>query len=177
MTYRQPDPPTLSDKLADWQVLADGGGDALFVGKDVVDVGPLFGLEGLLYAGRAKTYVALDCSEAILLRQAPLVERRCADITKAPWPFADASVDTVLDLSTFDDTAEPMVCYAEAARVLRPGGHLITAFANATVVPPTPEWTSQDPYHLAVTLEGMGFGNMRGWRFDQARAHVIAERL
>ena len=176
MSYRVPDPPTLSDKLADWEVLAAAGGDSLFVGKDVLDVGPLYGLEALIFAAKAKSYVVLDCSEAVLVRQPPMAERRFWDITHTPWPFEGESFDTVLDLSTFDDTDAPETCYLEAARILRPGGLLITAFANARVILPSDEWITQHPDTLAPLHQEIGFGTVRGWRLDQARAHMVAEK-
>ena len=172
--YRQPDSPSLSDKLADWGALAEAGGDHLFIGKDVLDVGPLEWLESRVYSTRARSYVGVDCSTGILSRR-PLAARGVLwDITKAPWPFEDASFDTVLDLSTFDDTQDPDLCYAEAARVLRPRGMLMTAFANAAVLPASTEWVSQEPYALARKLEGLGFELMRGWNLEKPRAHALA---
>ena len=49
-------------------------------------------------------------------------------------PFRDGSLDTVLGLSMLTYLPEPLLALREAARVLRPGGHLVLEFTQMAPV-------------------------------------------
>lgn len=48
-----------------------------------------------------------------------------------PWPVADASVDLAIVDFVLEHVADPPAFFAEAARVIRPGGHLAIRTINA----------------------------------------------
>lgn len=173
-----PEPPTLSDKLADWEGLAMAGGESPIAGKRVLDVGPLYGVDALMFSTKAAPYIVLDSAPTVLEHVhlvAPSAECVRSDAC-VPWPFDDATFDLVLDFSTFDDTKDPHFCYRQAARVLAPGGILVTSYANALVIAPTTWWTKQDPDALAAHLEACGLRVFHRLREDQARAMMIADK-
>lgn len=181
MTHRddwRPLAPPLSDKLTDWAGLADVGGEGLIHGKDVLDVGPLYGVDALVFASKAKSYTLLDYSEAVLEHchnVEPLARLVRGDVCQ-PWPLESAGFDTVLDFSTFDDVEYPERAYAEAARVLRPGGSLVTSFANARVVLPPTDYQTQDPGDLERLLVSLGLEPRTVQRREQARAIIVAHK-
>ena len=173
-------PPPLSDKLADWHALAMVGGEALTRDRDVLDVGPAFAVDAMLLSPYAKSYTVIDSQVAVLAQACRVGTRiiaRRGDITQR-WPFDGASFDTIIDFSTFDDTADPVHCYCEAARVLRPSGVLLTSYANAIIpeaVRAVAGYKTQSPNDLRRMLEAVGFmPGMRGFTEDKPRATLIA---
>lgn len=71
--------------------------------------------------------VAVDVSEAELRGNTDVDEIRVADATQR-LPFADASVDLVTSRSVLEHLPDLGAFFAEAARVLRPGGEMIHTF-------------------------------------------------
>lgn len=176
-----PRPPSFGDKIDDWTALALEGGDELVAGKRVIECGPEWGVESLIFATKAKWWVGVDSSPLVIDhlhgRSIPNLAVFIADLT-APWVFAPSEADLILDLSTFDDSANPMACYDNAARALAPGGVLITSFANADVIPQgTVPYKLQSPRALAdymVEKHGLVLRTIRN--ADRARAVVSLER-
>jgi SAM-dependent methyltransferase len=174
-----PEPPPLSDKILDWDVLAKAGGEDLIRDRWVVDCGPLWGVEALMFAEKAQRYVVLDSSDGILdhvQRVAPRARVHHQDLTKHWDLLSDGVYGLVLDFSTFDDTSAPMACYAEAARVLRFGGRLITTYANADILGRQEEYATHHPQALSDALNAIGFDvAWRGYE-THTRAAMICER-
>lgn len=52
-----------------------------------------------------------------------------------PWPVADAEFDLVISRYVLEHVAEPETFFAEAARVLRPGGHFVLLTPNCLYPP------------------------------------------
>lgn len=97
-------------------------------GRDVLEVGCGTGKNTAWLAEAARTVLALDFSPGMLARARARIT--AANVTfvqhdvREPWPAADASADLItgnLVLEHVDRLAHP---YAEAVRVLRPGGRL-----------------------------------------------------
>lgn len=129
--------------------------------RPVLDVGCGDGALGrpLLRAGVA--WIGLDLSTT-LLRDAPLPAVR-ADATRLPFP--DASVGAVAMLYMLYHLADPGQAIAEAHRVLRPGGLLVTAAPSRHdspelrhLMPPEPPSTFDA--ELAPELLGRQFASV-----------------
>lgn len=99
-----------------------------FGGLDVLEIGCGTGKNTIWLATRAASVVAVDLSEGMLARARQLVTasnvRFAVLDVRRPWPIADGSVDVVLCDLVLEHVRALEPVYREAARVLRPGGHL-----------------------------------------------------
>lgn len=96
----------------------------------IVDVGAGPGHVGAYLAGRGARTVTLDLSATMckLARQAAALPAVAADMTAVPLPSSVATgVVCLYAVIHLDDARRPRA-YAEFARVLRPGGHLLVSF-------------------------------------------------
>ncbi|MDX2145229.1 MAG: methyltransferase domain-containing protein [Rhodospirillaceae bacterium] len=95
---------------------------------DVVEIGCGTGLNTIWLAEHARHVTALDYSEGMLAQARMRVTathvtfQRC-DLTVA-WPLRDASADVMVCCLVLEHIARLAPIFAEAARVLRPGGVL-----------------------------------------------------
>lgn len=95
---------------------------------DVLDAGSGDGTLAALIAPRAKSVTCLDRSEAVLkaaearLRDVPNVAFARGDLLELP--FEPARFDHVMLFNVLTCTRDPARALIEAARVLRPGGHV-----------------------------------------------------
>jgi len=171
-------PPPLSDKMVDWNALCEAGGETFFRDKDVLDVGPAYGLDAFMFAFYAKSYVVLDSYEVSLDHVARVAPKskgiECNLMEK--WPVADASFDTILDFSTFDDSGAVEHCYREAARALRSQGTLVTSYANALQCDPAVPYTTSKPHELAAFLDSLGLKVHHRFREDGPRSVMFATK-
>ncbi|NMO17818.1 methyltransferase domain-containing protein [Pyxidicoccus fallax] len=98
----------------------------LFQG-DVLEIGAGTGKNTEWLAPRARTLLALDGSEGMLkrARQRPGVERVrfLQHDLRQRWPSADGVHDTVVCNLVLEHIEDLSFVFAEARRVLRPGGH------------------------------------------------------
>jgi SAM-dependent methyltransferase len=85
-------------------------------------------------------------------------------------PLADASVDAALIVAGWQYLQQPEAVAAELARVVRPGGQLITAFSNRMFATKAPRiWLEgNDRERLSYVAEVL---SAHGWQVDA----VIAE--
>ncbi|HEU4628327.1 MAG TPA: methyltransferase domain-containing protein [Gemmatimonadaceae bacterium] len=104
-------------------------------GADVLELGCGTGKNTVWLAARARTVLALDLSVGMLARArqrlaaadgagAGRVQLVRHDVRR-PWPLGDAAVDVVIGNLVLEHVADLAPVYAEAARVLRPGGRLL----------------------------------------------------
>lgn len=83
------------------------------------------------YAGLARSLVALDFSPGMIERarqrvSAPGVEFALADLTRR-WPVGDATQELVAGNLVLEHIEDLAFVFAEAARVMRPGGALLVS--------------------------------------------------
>jgi DNA-binding transcriptional ArsR family regulator len=98
---------------------------------DVLDIASGDGVLAELLAPRARSIKCLDISQRVVeagkkrLRNFSNVSFEPGDMHELP--VADAGFDTVLLMHALTYTNRPPLVFAEASRVLRPGGHLLAA--------------------------------------------------
>jgi ubiquinone/menaquinone biosynthesis C-methylase UbiE len=140
-------------------------------GADVVELGCGTGKNTIWLAGRARDVLALDFSERMLERAkaavtSPSVRFRQHDI-REPWPAADRSADVVIGNLVLEHVRDLAPVYAEAARVLRPGGQLYLcelhpfrqlAGGRAHFTDPATGMTVNVPVHLHTVSEFVNGG-------------------
>ena len=111
-----------------WEATARGLVHLLNLGE-VLDVASGDGVLAELLAPRVEHLVCLDLSQRVIeagqkrLAGKSNVEFKLGDMHDLPLP--DASFDTVLLLHALTYTNKPQQVFLEAARVLKPGGHLL----------------------------------------------------
>jgi ubiquinone/menaquinone biosynthesis C-methylase UbiE len=138
----------------------------------LVDVGTGTGRMAEIFAPVAAQISALDRSpEMLRIARAKLADRNiAADLVQGDFtamPFADASADTVVMHQVLHFAADPGAVIAEAARVLRPGGHLLIAdFAPH----------DQEDLRTRAAHARLGFSDaqLRGWFASTA---LVAEAI
>jgi ubiquinone/menaquinone biosynthesis C-methylase UbiE len=105
-------------------------------GETVVDLGSGSGMDAFLAArkvGDAGRVIGIDMTDAQLAKATALAERgRLGNVELRKGyierlPIDDASVDVVISNGVINLAADKAVVFAEAARVLRPGGRLAIA--------------------------------------------------
>jgi DNA-binding transcriptional ArsR family regulator/protein-L-isoaspartate O-methyltransferase len=111
-----------------WEALARSALPLLAPGH-VLDIASGDGVLAELLAPHAREYICIDASARVVsaaserLRRFPNVQVREGDMHALP--FADDHFDLVVLMHALTYAAKPAVAVAEAARVLRPGGHLL----------------------------------------------------
>jgi ubiquinone/menaquinone biosynthesis C-methylase UbiE len=105
-------------------------------GETVVDLGSGSGMDAFLAARKvdaAGRVIGIDMTDAQLAKASALAERdgfTQVEVRKAyieTLPLADASVDVVISNGVINLSADKATVFADAARVLRPGGRLAIA--------------------------------------------------
>jgi len=95
-------------------------------GARVLELGCGTGRNTVFLAEHARAVVALDFSEGMLAqarqRCAGLPVRFAAQDLRARWPVADATIDVALTDLVLEHIADLVPIFADAVRVLRPGG-------------------------------------------------------
>ncbi|WP_290788059.1 methyltransferase domain-containing protein [Halomonas sp.] len=130
-------------------------------GETVLDLGSGSGMDSLLAAlatGSAGRVIGLDMTDAQREKAARLAHEGGFDqmefhpgYIEAP-PFPDASVDVVISNGVINLSADKPRVFAEAARVLKPGGRL--ALADIVTESPLPESVSCDATLWAACIGG-----------------------
>jgi ubiquinone/menaquinone biosynthesis C-methylase UbiE len=98
------------------------------VGRDVLELGCGTGKNTVWLADEARQVCALDFSEGMLAAARQRVHaahvRFVQHDVREPWPLEPTSVDVVVGNLVLEHVHDLTPVYAEAARVLRPGGQL-----------------------------------------------------
>jgi SAM-dependent methyltransferase len=177
-----PKRPTLSDKLVDWEAFVTVGGEEFIAGRDVLEIGPAYGLDTLWFSPKAQRWVVLDNAPDVmawiagLTRLAPGIELVKGDAQKLP--FNEGEFHLVLDYGTFDNTGDPLTSYIEACRVLRHHGLLLSTYANEAVlgVSSDPREVHVHPDRLALLLEARGMWIRYRKHVGMSRAVIVAQK-
>lgn len=180
---KDPLPPDFGDKLTDWLTLVAGGGMGLVHGKRVLDVGPCYGLDAMMFAGYAKEYVALDLDDYAVDRLRRMVPRATViygDVCAPGILMAGLSFDTAIDFGSLDNVRDPFAGYRNIAGALRPGGTFVSTYANAAVLgagkSPDDTELRQDPAGIRVFLESIGLVVTWTGFEDHPRAGLVAQK-
>jgi ubiquinone/menaquinone biosynthesis C-methylase UbiE len=98
-------------------------------GRDLLELGCGTGKNTAWLAERARSVIALDFSPGMLARARQRVGsehvRFVRHDVREPWPVPAAAVDVVVGNLVLEHVEDLSPIYAEAARVLRPGGRLL----------------------------------------------------
>lgn len=182
-------PPHLGDKLIDWDLLAKAGGMDLLIGKDVLEFGPSYGIDLYMFAPYARSYTMIESAPDVLDHLQPLTrllnDRDAAALVivrnlRQPLDaFAGKNYDLVIDFGTVDNVLAGVKPYEEAMRLLRPGGVLLTTYANRKVLgtefSECGDEVRFDPGGLASWFTGLGDPFVRIHE-DQPRAGMAVRR-
>lgn len=110
----------------DAEILRKHAPDA--TGKDVLELGCGTGKNTDWLSRNAQTMIAMDFSEGMLAVARERVRDRAVNFVqhdvRTAWPVGDASVDLLVGNLVLEHVEDLRTVYAEAARVLRPGGQL-----------------------------------------------------
>ena len=101
-------------------------------GTRMLDVGCGSGLTLVLAAQRGATPSGLDISPSLLgLARERLPEADLREGDMESLPFGDSAVDAVVGVNAFQFAGDPRRALREAARVVRPGGHVVASLFAA----------------------------------------------
>jgi SAM-dependent methyltransferase len=131
---------------------------------DVLDFGCGWGGETMWVAGRVKSVCGVDVDRHAVAQARTALGgtsiRNCRFELSLDGrlPFPDASFDAVLSTDTFEHVMDLDLAFGEIARVLRPGGSLLTRFGPLFHSPHGGHlyWACQVPYaHLLFGIDAI----------------------
>jgi SAM-dependent methyltransferase len=140
-------------------------GEQRLASLDILDFGCGWGGETLWLAGRVRTVCGVDVDRHAISQAAAAVAESNARNCRVEWsedgrlPFPDGSFDAVLSTDTFEHVMDLNLAFQEIARVLKPGGRLLTRFGPLFYSPHGYHlyWACQVPYaHLLFGLDPIG---------------------
>ena len=150
-------------------------GESRIASLDVLDFGCGWGGETLWLADRVQSVRGVDVDARAIAQANSAADAASADNCRFEWspdgrlPFADCSFDAVLSTDTFEHVMDLDLAFSEIARVLRPGGSLLSRFGPLFYSPHGYHlyWACQVPYaHLVFGLDAIAA--MRAWRGGSA---------
>ena len=136
-----------------------------------------------------KSLVGLGLNEEELHHNPQLTEQILHDLNRDPaLPFPDKQFDAVICNLSVEYLIRPWEVFAEAARVLKPGGLLVQTFSNRWFPPKVIQiWTELHEFErvglvLEYFLRSRSFGNLktfssRGWPRPQTDRYYPQIRL
>ena len=181
--------PHLSDKLVDWRLLEQAGGQALVIEKQILELGPSYGLDLMMWAPWAKHYTMLDSDPTVHAHLTPMIELFAGkrDVTllrhnmQQPFAAALAPVDLVIDFGTVDNVLAGFLPYEESIKLLAPKGVLVTTYANRAFFQedksPSGDEQRFEPQQLVQLFTQNGCEVYIRMNEDQARAGMAVRKL
>jgi SAM-dependent methyltransferase len=140
-------------------------GESRIGSLDILDFGCGWGGETLWLAERVRTVSGVDVDRNAILQATTAARNSNAKNYRFEWsedgrlPFAEGSFDAVLSTDTFEHVMDLDLAFREIARVLKPGGRLLTRFGPLFYSPHGYHlyWACQVPYaHLLFGLDAIG---------------------
>jgi len=131
---------------------------------DILDFGCGWGGETIWLAKRARSVSGVDVDDQAIAQARKALDSSGVGNCRFEWssdgrlPFADASFDAVLSTDTFEHVMDLDLAFGEIARVLKPGGSLLTRFGPLFFSPQGYHfyWACQVPYaHLLFGLDAI----------------------
>jgi SAM-dependent methyltransferase len=131
---------------------------------DILDYGCGWGGETLWLAQKARSVCGVDVDGKAIAQAQKACDVSGVTNCRFEWssdgrlPFADASFDAVLSTDTFEHVMDLDLAFSEIARVLKPGGSLLTRFGPLFHSPHGYHlyWACQVPYaHLIFGLDAI----------------------
>jgi ubiquinone/menaquinone biosynthesis C-methylase UbiE len=131
---------------------------------DILDFGCGWGGETLWTAARVRSARGVDVDAQAIAQATSALHASGAANCEFAWsadgrlPFPDCSFDAVLSTDTFEHVMDLDLAFTEIARVLRPGGSLLTRFGPLFYSPHGGHlyWACQVPYvHLLFGLDAL----------------------
>lgn len=167
--------------------------------KTVLDIGVGIGGPAMVLAQEfGAQVIGIDVEDGVLERAQALVDETClADritlkqVESGPLPFPDASFDVVFSKDSLVHVPDKRALYAEAERVLRPGGHLaVSDWLSGRTADKDPvmrawleavhlDFTFATAEEVAAMLREIGFEavetvDRNGWYVDLSRREQAA---
>jgi SAM-dependent methyltransferase len=131
---------------------------------DVLDFGCGWGGETIWVASRVRSVCGVDVDGDAIAQAKEALATSGVPNCRFDWspdgrlPFADCSFDAVLSTDTFEHVMDLDLAFGEIARVLRPGGSLLTRFGPLFYSPHGGHlyWACQVPYaHLLFSVQSV----------------------
>jgi methionine biosynthesis protein MetW len=91
-----------------------------------------------------------------------------------PFPFDDRSFDCLVSLSTLQYIFDPERFLAEAARVTKPGGHLLVEVPNMAYLPQRLRLLAGEPIQTSFWKHGIDGGNLHYFTLDSLKQLIEA---
>jgi|SRR5438067_2244242 len=138
-------------------------GNARIAALDILDFGCGWGGETIWLAHHAHSASGVDVDQAAIAQAQKACDaevRNCRFAWSADGrvPFPDCSFDAVLSTDTFEHVMDLDLAFSEIARVLKPGGSLLSKFGPLFYSPQGYHlyWACQVPYaHLLFGLDAI----------------------
>ncbi len=166
-------PLSVADGYDGWATTYDGEGNGCFPMRDdllapmldglapgrALDAACGTGAVAQQLVARGHDVVGIDLSEAMLARAVPEARFLAGDLVALPLP--DGDVDHVVCSLALAHLSDLRPFFAEAARVMRPGGHLLVLdtrghFTGSTLYPLVKESPDGRVGHIAGHSHGLG---------------------
>jgi SAM-dependent methyltransferase len=145
-------------------------------GAALLDIGCGDGEVIARVADRYAHIVGADISPAVVqeaARRRGAIARWLVLDASRTLPFADASFDAIVSLSTLQYLFDPSTFLRDAHRLLRPGGRLLVETPNVAYLPQRLRLLAGQPIRTSFWKHGIDGGNLHYFTVDSLRQLVV----